>query len=306
VIAYEALLERYQWLKEQGKSLDQLNPLTLIDDLKAGNKNSNSQILGYHMDGQTIQRLYKGGRLPRSSHGNIGKVDIIGALEQSSNIYFSILASEHILDPNVLFQTTRQFGFGSPTGIEIPGEIAGNVPTDLAHNRTGLYAFAIGQHSLVVTPLQTASMLSTFVNHGQIVKPKVVQVVAGMEPTRDQDTLFTAAQYSFKEALDLVGIDFPLFTETLKQDPKPYVFISPLKSKMLSICLKKSAKPFLKGCSALFLDLAEQRAPIPFAIFARLLKSSGIMSICSIKSLEKPEQPRSYINKQSMQKRSLR
>ncbi len=91
VTAYAALQERYHMLMEQKRSLSQLNPLTLIDDLKGGKKiNSNSQILGYTLDGQPLTRLFKGGRLPRSSHSNIGRIDIVGALEQSSNLYFAL------------------------------------------------------------------------------------------------------------------------------------------------------------------------------------------------------------------------
>jgi cell division protein FtsI/penicillin-binding protein 2 len=224
VVAYEALVERYQELKEQSRTLSELNPLTLIDKLtwhaKAG---SNEQILGYSLDGHPITRLYKGGRLPRS-HPNIGRIDLLGALEQSSNIYFSILAGDCIHDPSLLIQAAKGLSFGEKTGIELPGEIAGALPDDIADNRTGLYSFAIGQHSLVVTPLQTAVMLSTIANTGEVIKPKIVQLIAGQEPLREYRDPFHQVHYPFEEDLSLIGISFPLFTSTQSETNHPYIW----------------------------------------------------------------------------------
>ena len=62
----------------------------------------------------------------------------------------------------------KKFSYGSRTGIELPGEIRGNIPNDLDSNRNELYALAIGQHSLVVTPLQTAVMLGAIANGGRV------------------------------------------------------------------------------------------------------------------------------------------
>jgi len=226
VVAYQALLERYKSLQEQNLQLKNLNPLTLIDDLKWHAKaNSHEQVLGYTIEGQPILRMYKGGKLPRS-HPRIGKIDIVGAIEQSSNIYFSILANEHIQDPLNLIQAAKHFGFGHKTGIELPGEISGTLPDDLSHNRTGLYSFAIGQHSLVVTPLQTAVMMSSIANHGQVLKPTIVQVIAGQEPLRDYHDPFACETYPFKENLSLIGIDFPLFSSTQTEMGRPQVWCS--------------------------------------------------------------------------------
>lgn len=206
VTSYQALMERYRQKKD-------LNPLTLIDDLK-GDRTSTSktQILGYTLDQKPITRMYKGGMLPRSSRQNIGKIGILEAIERSSNIYFSILASEHMEDPNKFAETTRLFSFGDKTGIDLPLEVRGNVPDDLATNLTGLYSFAIGQHTLVVTPIQTAVMLATIANQGDVVKPRVVKVLAGQEPIREEETIFSAAKYPFQDTLSLIGIDFPIFT----------------------------------------------------------------------------------------------
>ena len=226
LVAYQALIERF----EQGKDL---NPLTLIDQIQwHANPNSNEQILGYTQEGQPITRLWKQGRLARSSNPNIGKTDLLGALESSSNIYFSLLASEHIQNPETLIQTSKNFLFGEKTGLELPGEFSGQLPNDLSFNRTGLYAFAIGQHSLTVTPLQTAVMLSAIANKGFVLKPKIVQLIAGQERLREYSDPFSLQNFPFREHLKLIGIHFPLFTSCLQEEPKSHIWEN-------STCIKK-------------------------------------------------------------------
>lgn len=218
VTAYEALKERYE-----ATGGNQLNPLTITDEMRAGGK-----LLGYLENGEKITRMYKGGKLPRSHH-NIGKIDLIGALEQSSNVYFSLLAGEEISHPQHLNAAARSFGFGERSGVDLPGEIAGVLPHDISYNKTGLYSFAIGQHSLVVTPLQTALMLATIANGGDVLRPKVVGLVAGKE--RSEASFFTKDPFTLQEDLSLVGVHFPLFSETEKNREKAKVSITPTEVK---------------------------------------------------------------------------
>ena len=224
VVGYQALLERYAMLKSWQSQLEDLNPLTIIDEPQWHPKpRSPEQILGYTLDKKPITRSYKGGLLLKS-HPHIGKIDILGALEQSSNIYFSLLASDCISDPSHLIEASKRLGFGEKTGIDLPGEIRGFLPEDLNYNRSGLYAFAIGQHSLVVTPLQTAVMLSAIANKGHILKPKLIQVIAGEESLRDYQEPFSLTRYPFQKHLSSIGIDFPLFTAASPSEESPQVW----------------------------------------------------------------------------------
>lgn len=230
-VMYEALRERYEYLKENHLSLKDLNPLTIVDQIQMTNWGSPKQLLGYTLEGEPIRRVYKGGVLPRT-HPNIGKIDALGAIEQSSNIYFSLLAAEHVADPSYLEKSTRDLGLGSKTGIDLPGEIRGSMPDDLADNKTGLYSFAMGQHSLIVTPLQTAVMYSAFATHGNVVKPQILNLLVGKKTSED---LFTEASssngYRFQESLALAGIDFPLFTEALSPAYNPLIHEVPTEVK---------------------------------------------------------------------------
>lgn len=177
VPSYQALIERYLSLNP---SLlihrTQLNPLTLRDlpHLVGGVWH-----VGYTESGKSIPQNYKGGRLVRSLNRHIGYIDLTGALEMTSNCYFGLLAADHIACIKNLEETTKNFSYGAPTGIDLPGETGGKVPDDLEENQTGLYNFVIGQHTLVVTPLQTAVMLSSIGNSGKVMRPHVLHRLAG-------------------------------------------------------------------------------------------------------------------------------
>lgn len=173
VPAYEALKQNYLALKERKESLYDLNPLVMIDNKHRTYGKKGGWNVGLTREGKVIPMHYKGGRLPRSEHAGVGKVDLPRALEVSSNPYFALLAGDFFEDPEDLCHAAHLLGFGEKTGIDLPGEYAGRLPQDVAYNRTGLYAMSIGQHTLVGTPLQTATMLAAIANGGALLKPQI-------------------------------------------------------------------------------------------------------------------------------------
>ncbi|KAF3362542.1 hypothetical protein PHSC3_000780 [Chlamydiales bacterium STE3] len=212
ITAFEALSQTYA--KNKGETFNQLNPLEMIDKVyKIGNKT----YVGTTLEGTPIPQIYKGGRLPRSHLYNLGHMDLIKAFETSSNSYFSLLASDVISDPEDLAKAARAFSYGSKTGIDLPGEIAGKVPDDLSRNQTGLYAMAIGQHTLVVTPLQSALMLASIANGGKIFKPQIIHMLAGHIPNRDESLLNPPSKFQNQTALSILGLDFPLFAPSSQE-----------------------------------------------------------------------------------------
>lgn len=215
VTAYAALKNRLE--AKEAKTYGELNPFTMVDDFrwdaKAGKKGS--FVVGYSLDHTPYPRMYKGGRLPRSSHMHIGKIDLLSALEQTSNPYFALLSSDHLKDPNELLESARAFGFGNKTGILLAGEISGALPKDLESNRTGLYSFAIGQHSLVVTPLQNALMIGAIANQGKIFTPQIIQTLAGKKRLPSSALEYLPHQEDF-QALPVYTEDFS-FTPEVKR-----------------------------------------------------------------------------------------
>lgn len=186
VPAYQALIERYLALKSPSSTHHtDLNPLTILDQphLVDGQWH-----VGYTEKGTSIPQLYKGGRLVRSLNRHIGRIDLSGALETTSNAYFGLLAADHIASPKNLEEAAKNFSYGAPTGIDLPGENGGIMPGDLEENQTGLYNFVIGQHTLVVTPLQTAVMLAAIGNGGSVMRPHVLHRLAGKQRNCEQNT----------------------------------------------------------------------------------------------------------------------
>lgn len=214
VTAHEALLQANEDSLKAGKGIKNKNPLDIIDDIF---KIGGSTFIGYNAAGKPISQQYKGGRIPRSRKAKMGKMDLLYAIETSSNPYFSLLASDILKNPNDLAEAAKRFGFGKKTGIELPGEIGGKVPSDLETNRTGLYATAIGQHSLVVTPLQTALFLSSLANGGDVLKPQVIKYLIGSSYGQEEDLSRSDPDSKEQRLLYALGIDFPLFETSRKK-----------------------------------------------------------------------------------------
>lgn len=116
-----------------------------------------------------------------------GSVDLIGALQHSCDVFFYQLGLRLGLDP--LQKMARALGLGEKTGIDLPAEAKGLVPTSAyydQHFHTGrwprgvLLNLAIGQGELLVTPLQLATMTSIVANGGHPVRPHVVSAIQGV------------------------------------------------------------------------------------------------------------------------------
>jgi len=73
-----------------------------------------------------------------------------------------------------------RFGFGSPTGIEYPGEEQGIVPAYEDWSGTTMINLPIGQ-GLSVTPIQMAAAYAALASDGKLRKPRLVESIAGDE-----------------------------------------------------------------------------------------------------------------------------
>ncbi len=122
--------------------------------------------------------------------GGHGWVNIESALEMSVNSYFYQMALDLGIDR--LHDYLSQFGFGQLTGVDLPGEATGILPSR-AWKRgrfnqpwyPGETVIAgIGQGFNVVTPLQLAVALSTLANGGQRFEPRLLY--AAKEPGNER------------------------------------------------------------------------------------------------------------------------
>ncbi|NNM43304.1 MAG: penicillin-binding protein 2 [Chlamydiae bacterium] len=109
------------------------------------------------------------------------------ALQKSSNIYMARLAQKIVATLGVDWyrdRIHRSFGFGSKTGVEIPSESAGMVPTPGKKYGNGTlewsvptpFSLAIG-HNLLVTSMQMLRAYAMIANGGYQVVPTVVRKI---------------------------------------------------------------------------------------------------------------------------------
>jgi len=126
--------------------------------------------------------------------GGHGSVSVRQALQHSCNVFFWRVGVQLGIDR--LSEWARRFGIGSPTGIDLPHEVAGLMPSSEWKLRvTGkpwyageTVSVAIGQGQVTTTPIQLARLVAT-VAGGRLVTPHLVRAVGGepVEPPAPQE-----------------------------------------------------------------------------------------------------------------------
>lgn len=114
-------------------------------------------------------------------HGH-GWLDMRGAIEQSCDVYFYEISKRVGIDN--IAKMARQFGLGQPTGVDLPGEKGGLIPTaawkkkavGVAWQRGETLIAGIGQGFVLTTPLQLAVMTARLAS-GKAIKPHLVRSV---------------------------------------------------------------------------------------------------------------------------------
>lgn len=115
--------------------------------------------------------------------GGHGYVDLHNALVHSCDVYFYTIGQRMGID--VIAEFGKDFGLGKATGVELPSERSGIMPSTAwkqkAKNEQWLpgetISAAIGQGYVTVTPLQMASLVGTVANDGINYRPRLVQAV---------------------------------------------------------------------------------------------------------------------------------
>lgn len=122
-----------------------------------------------------------------------GSLNVVGAIAQSCDIFFYKLAGGYQDFPGLGLPMTayyaRLFGFGEPTGIDLPGESSGLIPSEdwkrLTYGESWVtgdtYNMAIGQGYVLVTPLQLLNATAAIANGGTLYRPQVVREVRDAE-----------------------------------------------------------------------------------------------------------------------------
>lgn len=132
---------------------------------------------------------------PDWKSGGHGRTDLTKALAESVNTYFYLVGGglrERVgLGLDRLTAWARTFGFGARTGIDLPEEATGFLPSKEWKERVkgepwyigDTYHAAIGQGDVLVTPLQLAVAAATIANGGTVITPRLVDATLRADGT---------------------------------------------------------------------------------------------------------------------------
>ena len=149
-----------------------ISPSTKIDDP------------GYFkMEG--IERPWRDHNSERGGHGK--DVDLAEAIIESCDVFFYKMGIKTGID--ILSSKSTAFGLGTKTGIDLPGEARGIMPSRTWKKESrGASWFngdtinmSIGQGFMLSTPLQLAVMTSRIASKGKIVEPRLVKSIGGVD-----------------------------------------------------------------------------------------------------------------------------
>jgi len=123
-------------------------------------------------------------------NGGHGTLNLTEGIAKSCDVYFYDVGNRTGIDH--IAKVANALGLGLKTGLDIPGEHTGIVPSTAWKKRRynqpwyagETISCAIGQGQVSATPLQIATMVARFAS-GRAVVPHVTKDISGEEPLRD-------------------------------------------------------------------------------------------------------------------------
>lgn len=124
---------------------------------------------------------------PDWKYGGHGQTNVIKGLAESVNTFFYVLGGgwdgEGGLGVDRIVRYGRQFGLAEKTGIDLPSERAGFLPSRQWKLETkgerwylgDTYHVSIGQGDILVTPVQVANMTAAVANRGTLYAPRLAK-----------------------------------------------------------------------------------------------------------------------------------
>ena len=125
-----------------------------------------------------------GGRIIKNwDGGSYGKMPFSDIIKYSINTGFAEVAQR--MGGSRMLKYSEAFGFGKPTGVELPGEEDGLLLSLKAMQPSDVATMGIGQ-AVAVTPLQLLTAVSALANDGKLLKPHIIKEI------RDGDGLLVS------------------------------------------------------------------------------------------------------------------
>jgi penicillin-binding protein 2 len=169
-------------------------PLVAMAGLETGTIDDNFSV-SCHGGGTFYGRFFK--CWEKRGHGS---VNMHAGIIHSCDVYFYTVGNKIGIDG--IAEYAEQAGLGKKTGIDLPGEAEGLMPSSkwkLRTQREKWYAgetisVAIGQGAVTVTPIQLASAIGGMANGGVWFKPHLVKMAATADPRRENWNLDNIAK----------------------------------------------------------------------------------------------------------------
>ncbi len=118
-----------------------------------------------------------------------GWVDMRKAIAESCDVYFYIIGGGYKnqvgLGPSRIKKYLELFGWAAKTGIDLPGEIKGFIPSPEWKEKVkkepwwdgDTYNLAIGQGDVLITPIEVANSFVAIANGGTLFQPEIVKKI---------------------------------------------------------------------------------------------------------------------------------
>jgi penicillin-binding protein 2 len=189
-----------------------------------------------------------------TNEAGFGSLDFLHCIAYSSNVCFYKLGGGYQneipegLNIFRLGQYAQALGYGAASGIELPGESDGLIPTPQWKRITtgenwstgDTYIASVGQGYVLATPLQVLMSGATIANHGKLMQPTVIREIRDSEgrviPAFFDPTDFSV--YEQSQVVDksgrtkIVWVNPSKPTASLDQPPKGSYQISPFTPNM--------------------------------------------------------------------------
>ncbi len=129
--------------------------------------------------------MVSGRRIQNWNGESFGTVTFTDVVKNSLNTGFALVGLD--LGANRLTHYAELFGFGEPTGIELPAEESGILFDPENMRESDMATMAIG-HSIAVTPLQLVTAMAAIANDGILLKPHIVKKIHNADGTLYMET----------------------------------------------------------------------------------------------------------------------
>ncbi|APT89225.1 cell division protein FtsI [Corynebacterium frankenforstense DSM 45800] len=156
------------------------------------------------MAGVTVRDAWDHGTVPYTTTGIFGKSSNVGTLMLAQRV-----GEDRFAD------YLNRFGIGQPTGVELPNESAGLLPTREQWSGGTFANLPIGQ-GMSVTALQMAGVFQALANGGERVEPRIIREVTGPDgQVREQEAPATTRVVSPETARTVID----MFRAVTQEDP---------------------------------------------------------------------------------------